>query len=63
MISNPVPTIFIFQGFNFNLLAIVSSGSKFASLSSFSGGIGGKSSSPKSRQSLSGLFRTFIVFF
>ena len=46
-IFNPVPTIFLFWGFNFALSAIVSSGSKLAiSLSHSSGGMLDKSSLP-----------------
>ena len=44
-IFNPVPSFFLFWGFNFALSAIVSFYSNFSSSSSSNGSIGGKSSS------------------
>ena len=44
-IFNPSPSFFLFQGINFSLSTIVSSGSNLTFSSSPNGSIGGKSSS------------------
>ena len=62
-IFNSVPVFFLFWGYNFILSAIVFFGSNFTSSSRFNGDSGGKLSSSKSRIKISGLFRTFTLFY
>ena len=60
---NPVLVVFLFQGFNFTLSAIIFSGSSTSSSSYVA--ISGKlvEISGKSRFNISGSFRTFTFFF
>ena len=55
--------LLFFRRFNFTLSAIVSSGSNFNSSLSYNGGIAGESSSSKLRINISGLFKSFTLFF